>query len=115
MGNYDFTWAEPSGGWGCPDLSDPANAITDTLAFVDDGTAGDSLGCNALVNGTDITGKIAVIYRGACEFGTKALNAENAGAVGAIIVNNVPRCASWNGTRYRRCKRNYSFDYDFSS
>jgi hypothetical protein len=34
-----------------------------------------------------LDGKIAVIYRNTCEFGTKALNAENAGAVGVIIIN----------------------------
>lgn len=87
-GNYDFTWADPGGGdWSTPDLTDPANAITDTLMFVDDGTAEDSLGCNPLIN--DLTGKIAVIYRGSCEFGAKSLNAQNAGAVGVVIINNI--------------------------
>jgi hypothetical protein len=88
-GNLDFTWAEPSGGWGTADLNDPLEAITGTLVFVDDGSAGDSLGCNALVNGSSIAGNIAVLYRGTCEFGLKALNAENAGAIGVIIINNV--------------------------
>ena len=86
-GSYDFTWADPAGGWGTKDLNDPANAIEDTLMLVDDGTADDSLGCGALVN--NLTGKIAVVYRGTCEFGTKALNAQNAGAIGIIIINNV--------------------------
>lgn len=89
-GNYDFTWADPNGGWGGPDLTDPAEAIADTLVFADDGSSADSLACNGLVNGVDVSGKIAVIYRGSCEFGTKALNAENAGAVGVVIINNVP-------------------------
>ena len=31
--------------------------------------------CNPLVN--DLTGKIAVFYRGSCQFGTKAFNAQN--------------------------------------
>jgi minor extracellular serine protease Vpr len=43
-------------------------------------------GCGALA--TDLTGKIGLIDRGACTFGTKALNAEIAGALGALIVNN---------------------------
>ena len=89
-GGYDFTWVGPDDGWGSPDLNDPANSVTDTLAFVDDGTTADSLGCDPLVNGVDVAGKIAVVYRGACEFGTKALNAENAGAVACVIINNVP-------------------------
>lgn len=87
-GALEFTWAD---GWGStPDLNDPANTITGFAAYVNDGTAGDSLGCNALVNGAEIAGKIAVVYRGTCEFGLKALNAENAGAIGVVVVNNVP-------------------------
>ena len=86
QGAYSVAWAGTD--WGMPDMTDPANSITDTLAIVDDGTADDSLGCNALVNGVDITGKIAVVYRGTCEFGLKALNAQDAGAVGVIIINN---------------------------
>ncbi len=33
-------------------------------------------------------GRIAMIDRGNCEFGTKVLNAENAGAIAAIVANN---------------------------
>ncbi|MBM77662.1 MAG: hypothetical protein CL846_04210 [Crocinitomicaceae bacterium] len=96
FGTYGFTYTEPAGGWGGPDLLDTANAVMDTLMFVDDGTAGtnpqgnpmSAEGCNPLVN--DLTGKIAVIYRNTCEFGTKILNAENAGAVAAIIINREP-------------------------
>ena len=35
-----------------------------------------------------VTDKIAVIQRGNCEFGVKVLNAQNAGAIAAIIYNN---------------------------
>ena len=35
-----------------------------------------------------VSGKIAIVRRGSCEFGTKALNMANAGAVGMILVNN---------------------------
>jgi hypothetical protein len=55
---------------------------------VNDGSAGDSLGCNALTNAAAVSGKIAVVYRGSCEFGIKALNAQNAGAIGVIVINN---------------------------
>ncbi|MBL0128120.1 MAG: T9SS type A sorting domain-containing protein [Flavobacteriales bacterium] len=86
-GPLEFTWAA----WGQnPDLNDPANNLVGTACFVDDGTAADSLGCNALVNGADIAGKIAVVYRGVCEFGAKALNAEMAGAIAVVIINNAP-------------------------
>ncbi len=86
-GPLEFTWPA----WGqTPDLNDPLNQVIGFAHFVDDGTAGDSLGCNALVNGADIAGKIALVYRGACEFGMKALNAQNAGAIAVVIINNVP-------------------------
>ncbi|MBK7944388.1 MAG: hypothetical protein IPJ85_03325 [Flavobacteriales bacterium] len=84
-GPLDFTEAA----WGQnPPLDDPANAVTAYACFVDDGTAADSLGCNDLVNGSQIAGKIAVVYRGACEFGMKAIKAQNAGAIAVIIINN---------------------------
>ena len=37
----------------------------------------------------DLTGKIALVSRGTCEFGMKSLNAQNAGAEAVIIYNNV--------------------------
>lgn len=88
VGNYDFTYAKPTQSWGGPDMTLPANAITDTLMLASDGTTADSLVCNPATN--NLTGKIAVLYRGNCQFGTKALNAQNAGAVAVIIINNVP-------------------------
>jgi len=48
--------------------------------------AGDSLGCEAIV--TDLTGKIAVIRRGGCNFTAKVQNAQDAGAAGVIILNH---------------------------
>jgi extracellular elastinolytic metalloproteinase len=62
--------------------------LTAEVAIVDDGTGFDgSKGCNELVNVADVTGKIAIVDRGLCQFGTKALMAQNAGAVGVIICN----------------------------
>lgn len=92
-GNYGLTYTDAAGGWGSPDLLDPANAVTAELMFVEDGTAGTNAqgnpisreGCNTLIN--DLTGKIAVVYRNTCEFGTKAFNAQSAGAVAVIVVN----------------------------
>ena len=81
--------------WGnnIPLMNNPNNFVTDTLMFVEDGTAGTNPqgnpisqeGCNPLIN--DLTGKIAVIWRNTCQFGTKVLNAQNAGAVAVIIIN----------------------------
>jgi minor extracellular serine protease Vpr len=44
-------------------------------------------GCSAI--STALTGKIALIDRGVCTFSTKVRNAQAAGAVGVLIVNNV--------------------------
>jgi hypothetical protein len=64
----------------------PGGGISGTFELVNDGSAAPTQGCNALVGFTP--GNVAVIDRGTCEFGTKVLNAENAGAIGAIVVNN---------------------------
>ncbi len=72
------------------DFPVPTAPITASLAAVKnaDGTLGD--GCAAAsVSAATVTGKIALISRGTCTFGTKVANAKAAGAVAAIIVNNV--------------------------
>ena len=45
-------------------------------------------GCSPISE--DLTGKIALIYRGTCTFGTKISYAEDAGAVGVLVINNAP-------------------------
>lgn len=76
----DFVAAR--GTWG----GDLAPAPTANVQIVNGGGAIPSEGCNALTGFTP--GNIALIDRGSCEFGLKALNAQNAGAIAAIIVNN---------------------------
>jgi hypothetical protein len=63
-----------------------AIGVTGDVELVDDGSGSGSEGCGSLVGFT--AGRIAMIDRGSCEFGTKVLNAENAGAIAAIVVNN---------------------------
>ncbi|RYE21060.1 MAG: T9SS type A sorting domain-containing protein [Sphingobacteriales bacterium] len=46
-------------------------------------------GCGTLTNASAMVGNVALIQRGDCEFGVKALNAQTAGAVAIFIVNNV--------------------------
>jgi len=96
VANYAHTWADPAGGWGTPDFNIPGTYVQDTLMVVDDGSTGTNAqgnpisaeGCNPLIN--NLTGKIAVVFRNTCEFGMKALNAQNAGAVGVIVINRNP-------------------------
>lgn len=45
-------------------------------------------GCSALTNASDVGGRITLLDRGTCTFVTKAKNAQNAGAIGVIIVDN---------------------------
>jgi hypothetical protein len=78
-GNYDLTYVE----WGATPAWIPANAVTGELIMADP-----VLGCTGLTNASAVNGKIAVIRRGECEFGLKAFNAEDAGAIAAIIINN---------------------------
>lgn len=60
--------------------------LTGDLAYVQDGTAS-TLGCNAYAAGA-LAGKLALVDRGTCSFVTKVANAQAAGAVGVVIVNN---------------------------
>ncbi|ORY10576.1 hypothetical protein BCR34DRAFT_485485 [Clohesyomyces aquaticus] len=55
-----------------------------------------NLGCEATDYPAEVSGKIALISRGSCEFGAKSVNAGLAGAIGAIIYNNIP--GGLNGT-----------------
>lgn len=82
-GTYDIGYGR-SDTWGV-DIEDPANAITDTLVLLD---PVDDSACTALTNSPDVDGQIAVLYRGACAFSTKVQNAQNAGAVGVVIINH---------------------------
>ncbi|MDG1331635.1 MAG: T9SS type A sorting domain-containing protein [Crocinitomicaceae bacterium] len=98
-GGYNFTSNGDGTNWGLPDLDNPADAIEDTVMLVDDGTPGLNAqgiplaneGCGTLIN--DLTGKIAFVYRydgvssNVCWYGTKVLMAEQAGAIGVIMVN----------------------------
>jgi hypothetical protein len=97
-GNYPFVrTSNDDGAWAIlPDIDDPVNLVIGFLAVgYDDGTwedpdgviAADSLGCSPLVNGDELVGKVAVIYRGLCSFSLKTYNAQAAGAIGVMIVN----------------------------
>jgi Zn-dependent metalloprotease len=60
--------------------------ITAAVEMADDGTVPTGDACEALVGFTP--GRIALIDRGDCNFIEKVKRAEDAGAVGAIVVNN---------------------------
>ncbi|MEM7052582.1 MAG: PA domain-containing protein [Acidobacteriota bacterium] len=60
---------------------------TGSVVLADDGVDPRTDACEAITN--DLTGAIALIDRGGCGFTTKVANAEAAGAIGAIVANNV--------------------------
>ena len=68
---------------GYPEMTDPANAVQAFAVIAQDSSA-----CNALTNAADVAGKIAIVYRGTCDFSSKVLNAQNAGALAVVVVNN---------------------------
>jgi len=109
-GGYAFTSNGDGPNWGLANLNDPNDAVIDTVVLADDGTQGINAqgipfaneACSPLLN--DLTGKIAMVYRydgsssNVCYVGTKVLNAQNAGAIGVIVVNRDESVYGYNGT-----------------
>ncbi|MGB7196550.1 MAG: PA domain-containing protein [Collimonas pratensis] len=56
--------------------------------YTDAGNVVHTDGCHPITNGAALAGQIALIDRGACNFSQKALYAQQAGAVAAIIADN---------------------------
>jgi len=68
-----------------------ATPLTADVVLVDDGVnPNPNDGCETLINAQNLSGKLALIDRGSCAFVLKVEAAQNAGAVGVIIANNVP-------------------------
>lgn len=77
----------------------PPGITAEVVAAVDSGGASTLDGCEAI--STNVVGKIALILRGTCNFTVKVKNAQLAGAIGAIVDNNIagpPPLPSMNGT-----------------
>lgn len=79
----------------------PSAGIPGNLVLVEDDNSGVSTdpndACDVITNGSAITGNIAVIRRGECQFDEKVIAAQNEGAVAVIIVNNVPGLMEMGG------------------
>jgi len=65
-----------------------ATGLTDDVVLVDDGTGTTTDACEPITNAADVADKTALIDRGTCTFVIKVKNAQDAGAVGVIMVNN---------------------------
>lgn len=66
----------------------PPTPITADLALPEDGTPDIYDLCTDPVNPTILTGKIALVMRGSCQFNQKVQRAQDFGAVAVIVVNN---------------------------
>ncbi len=67
-----------------------ASGLTGNVVLYDDGVAPNiNDGCEPAANAAAISGNIALIDRGTCTFVIKVKAAQNAGAIGVIIANNV--------------------------
>jgi len=77
----DFGPAPPGGGL--------SGMLAEALDPSDGAGASTRDACSPLSNGPDVAGRIALVERGTCVFTEKVLNAQQAGAVGVIVYNNV--------------------------
>lgn len=69
----------------------PPTEGTQTVARLGDPNTDAARACTATGGITeDLSGKVALIERGICSFYEKAFNAQEAGAIGVILYNNVP-------------------------
>ena len=78
---------------GASDWPDIRDTFLYNLPIVMDLTSDSNL-CS--VTSVDMTGKIAVVWRGDCYFTQKALNAQHAGALACIIINELPGAAPFS-------------------
>jgi minor extracellular serine protease Vpr len=83
-----LTWNSNSSGLASGDFAMVSADLTAPFAVVTGAIGGLGDACASLPAGS-LTGEIAVISRGTCTFSQKIRNAQAAGAVAAVVVNNV--------------------------
>ncbi|WMW78162.1 T9SS-dependent M36 family metallopeptidase [Flavobacterium sp. 20NA77.7] len=97
LANTSFNVIDNSFNPGHVNLPVAPATLTNTIVLVDDGTPDTSDACETIINAAAVNGKIAVIRRGTCTFVSKALMAQNAGAIAVIIVNNTAGYVGMSG------------------
>jgi subtilisin-like proprotein convertase family protein len=61
--------------------------LSGIAVLADDGSA-DATFCDPAINAAALNGNIALVFRGSCNFATKVQNAQDAGAIAVIVINN---------------------------
>ena len=62
--------------------------VDDDDTATDNGTTGTTFdACQPLINSSEVSGEIAFIQRGGCDFDVKVANAESAGAIAVVVFN----------------------------
>ena len=85
-GGIAGTYAVQSAAFGPP--LDLVGATANVVLAIDAvGATND--GCQALTNSGQVSGAIALVDRGSCNFTVKVANAQTAGAIGVLVANNV--------------------------
>jgi hypothetical protein len=79
-------YAVADAAWGPTVASQP---VSGEVVLVEDGTSPVNDGCEVLLNSAQLPGRIALVDRGLCTFAAKVQAAQDAGAIGVIVVNNV--------------------------
>ena len=86
VGNYQVGTAQFG-----PPLASPGvtGAIVQALDAADAAGPSPTDACTAITNAAPVAGRIALVDRGTCGFAVKVKNAQNAGAIGVVVANNV--------------------------
>lgn len=71
-----------------PAPPEPGGTTGNVVLAIDTGGVSVNDGCEALTNGGAISGNIALIDRGNCNFNVKVENAQAVGAIGVFVANN---------------------------
>lgn len=79
------SYVSSTAGFGPPVPSIP---ITADLVLLDDGTGDVTDGCDPIVNGAAMAGKIVLVRRGGCTFASKVEAIQDFGALAVIVMNN---------------------------
>ncbi|MFM8411310.1 MAG: M4 family metallopeptidase [Alphaproteobacteria bacterium] len=67
-----------------------ASGLPGVIAAALDGVGTTTDACEAIANGAQVSGRIALVDRGSCSFTTKVRHAQDAGAIAVVVADNDP-------------------------